>query len=54
MDGRRRAELLADRIVDLFTRADLEAFHARSYEIAQEYMTSEVEKRWDALLRKTM
>lgn len=54
MDGRCRAERLAERIVDLFTRADLESFHARSYEIAQEYMTSEVEKRWDALLRKTM
>lgn len=51
MDGRRRASLLADRIVRLFTQADLEAFHARSYEIAEQYMTSEVEKKWDNLLR---
>lgn len=50
-DGRQRAALLADRIVELFTRADLEAFHARSYEIAKAYMTSEVEKKWDNLLR---
>lgn len=51
MDGRRRASLLADRIVRLFTQADLEAFHARSYEIAEQYMTSEVEKKWNNLLR---
>lgn len=50
MDGKERAKLLAEKIVQLFTEADLDAFHAHSYQKAQGYMTSEVEKRWETLL----
>lgn len=50
MDGKQRAALLAEQIVRLFRQADLKAFHDRSYEIAEAYMTSEVEKRWENLL----
>lgn len=47
-------EKLAEGIVRLFTEADLEAFRRRSYEIAQTYLTGEVEKRWkDILVRET-
>ena len=52
MEGKQRARLLGEMVVKLFQEADLEAFHARSYEIAQTYMTGEVEKKWQKLLSK--
>jgi accessory Sec system glycosylation protein GtfA len=50
MDVRKRVSELADRIIRLFTEADLEAFHRHSYERAEEYLTVEVEKRWREVL----
>lgn len=51
MEGRERVEKLAECIVRLFTEANLEAFHEHSYKKAQNYLTTEVEKRWETLLK---
>lgn len=50
MEKKERVKKLADRIVKLFTKADLEKFHEHSYKKAQNYLTVEVEKRWVDLL----
>ncbi len=52
MDNKERVRELADRIVRLFTEADLEAFHEHSYEKAQNYLTTEVEKRWATIIQE--
>lgn len=52
MDGKERVKALAACIVRLFAEADLGAFHAHSYQKASEYLTEEVEKRWQRLLTK--
>jgi accessory Sec system glycosylation protein GtfA len=46
METRQRVRELTDRILRLFSEADLEAFHRHSYERAEEYLTTEVEKKW--------
>ena len=51
MESKERIAKLAECIVKLFTEADLEAFHAHSYKKAKEYLTTEVEKRWETLLK---
>ena len=51
METRERVEKLAECMVKLFTEADMEAFHMHSYEKAREYLATEVEKRWENLLR---
>ena len=52
MSATEKIEKLAERIVRLFTEADLEGFQAASYEKAKEYLTVEVEKRWKTLLKE--
>lgn len=52
MEGSERVEKLAECIIRLFTEADLEAFHKRSYEKAEEYLTTEVQKRWELALKQ--
>lgn len=47
-----RVEALSQRIVQLFTEADMEAFHKHSYEKAKTYLTREVEKQWMMLLEQ--
>ncbi len=54
MESSERIEALADAIIKLFTDADLDAFHAHSYEKAKNYLTSEVEKRWAMTLNQKM
>lgn len=54
MEEKEKVEQLADRIVRLFTEADLENFHAHSYEKAKEYLTEEVVERWKKLLGNKM
>jgi accessory Sec system glycosylation protein GtfA len=51
MEARQRVHELADRIIRLFTEADLEEFHRHSYELAEEYLTAEVEKKWREALQ---
>ena len=47
-------DLLTEAIVKLFTEADLSACHTHSYEKAKNYLTSEVEKRWEMILNQKM
>jgi accessory Sec system glycosylation protein GtfA len=53
MRGKERTQELSERIIRLFTEADMEAFHRHSYEKARAYLTSEVEKRWKELIEQT-
>lgn len=46
MDSKERIRKLTECIIRLFTEADMEAFHEHSYEKANTYLTTEVEKRW--------
>ena len=50
MSVREKIDALAERIVKLFTEADLKLFHAHSYEKARGFLTEEVEKRWKAVV----
>jgi accessory Sec system glycosylation protein GtfA len=50
MDNKERVQKLTACIIRLFTEADIEAFHQHSYEKAQAYLTTEVEKRWKEAL----
>lgn len=54
METKERIEKLAECIIRIFTEADLEAFHAYSYSKAENYLTSEVEKRWATTLKQQM
>ncbi len=51
MEKQERIQKLSDCIIRLFTEADLEKFHAHSYDKAKEYMTKEVEKKWKNILK---
>ncbi len=51
MENEERVQKLAACIVRLFTEADLESFHAHSYEKAQGYLTQEVEEKWKNILK---
>lgn len=53
MESSERIDKLAEAIVRMFTEADLDAFHVHAYEKAQNYLTTEVEKRWATLLEQT-
>ena len=50
MDKAERVKELSDRIVRIFTEADLESMHEYSYEMGAKYLTKEVEKKWTELL----
>lgn len=50
MNKKERIHKLTECIVQLFTKADLEEFHRKSYEKAQKYLTVEVEKRWKEMI----
>lgn len=54
MEGSERISTLAEAIVRMFTEADLDEFHKCSYEKAQNYLTDEVAKRWEILLKQTI
>lgn len=51
MEKQERVEKLADCIVRLFTEADLDRFHKHSYDKAKAYLTMEVEKKWESILK---
>ncbi len=51
MDSKERIRKLTECVVRLFTEADIEEFHRHSYEKAQTYLTTEVEKRWAEILK---
>ncbi|MCM1025980.1 MAG: accessory Sec system glycosyltransferase GtfA [Roseburia sp.] len=53
MDKKDRVRELTDRIIRMFTEADLESFHQHAYEKAKNYLTGEVEKRWAETIRRS-
>ncbi len=46
MTQKQKIEALTDRVIRLFTEADLESFHEHSYRKAEEFLTKEVELKW--------
>ena len=52
MDKKERVDELAKSIICMFTEADMKAFHEHSYKKAHEYLTKEVEKRWEKLIKQ--
>lgn len=53
MDSKVRIRELKKQIVRLFTEADLEQFHAYSYQKAEAFLTEKVEQKWmDAICQK--
>ncbi len=54
MNSKLRIRKLTECIVRLFMETDLEEFHKKSYEKANNYLTSEVEKRWKTLIEQMM
>lgn len=47
---RQKIEALTDRLIRLFTEADLNSFHEHSYEKAKEFLTEEVELKWKSIV----
>lgn len=45
-----KVEALTDRLMRLFTEADLDSFHEHSYEKARGFLTKEVELRWKSIV----
>ena len=43
---KQKIEALTNRLVCLFTEADLDSFHEHSYEKAKGFLTKEVERKW--------
>lgn len=52
MERKERVEKLAESIVRLFTKADMDKFHEHSYQKAKEYLTEEVKIRWAQMLEQ--
>lgn len=52
LDSKTRIEMLSDSIVRLFWEADMESFCRNSYRIAKQYLTKEVEEKWQKLLQE--
>lgn len=51
MEKKERVQKLKECIVRLFTEADLEKFHQHSYDKAKKYLTEEVKKGWQNVLK---
>ena len=51
MTQKQKIEELTDRLIRLFTEADLDRFHEHSYEKAKKFLTKEVELKWKKIMR---
>ncbi|NBJ03281.1 accessory Sec system glycosyltransferase GtfA [Lachnospiraceae bacterium] len=51
MKEKERIQRLTECVIRLFTKADMEKFHQHSYEKAKSYLTEEVEKKWQEILK---
>lgn len=51
MKEKDRIQKLAECVIRLFTEADIEKFRQHSYEKAKSYLTKEVEKKWQEVLK---
>lgn len=54
MDKKERVKKLIEAIIRLFTEANMDEMHNNSYNRAKEYLTEEVEKRWEKLIQNKM
>lgn len=50
MTSKQKIEALTDRLIRLFTKADLDSFHKHSYEKARGFLTKEVELGWKRIV----
>lgn len=50
MEKKEKIKCLAEAMTNMLLHDNMDAFHERSYEIAKEYLTSEVEKKWKELV----
>ncbi|MCI9147110.1 MAG: accessory Sec system glycosyltransferase GtfA [Hungatella sp.] len=50
MTANEKIDALTDRLIQLFTEADLDSFHEHSYEKARRFLTKEVELRWKHIM----
>ena len=51
MDQKEKVSLLAEKIVHMLTEDDMESFSEHSYQKAEAFLTKEVVKRWNSLLK---
>ena len=51
MEQKEKIQLLADAMIKMLSTDDMEAFHQRSYEIAEQYLTEKIEQRWKEVVR---
>jgi accessory Sec system glycosylation protein GtfA len=51
MKEKERIQRLTECVVRLFTKTDMKKFHQHSYEKAASYLTKEVEKKWQEVLK---
>lgn len=52
LDRKQKVDALADRIIKLFTDADLESFRNRAYDTGRMYLQREVESKWATLINQ--
>ena len=52
LEDRDKINLLADRIVRLFSHYDLSSFSDKSYVVAEKYLTSEVIRKWENVINQ--
>lgn len=50
MTTKQKIEALTDRLIRLFTEADLDSFHEHSYKKAERFLTREVELKWKKIV----
>lgn len=50
VDAKKSVDELSDRIIRLFTAEDISGCHEKSYKVAQQYLTTEVEGKWKRLI----
>ena len=50
MTAKQKIEALTNRVIRLFTEADLESFHEHSYRKAEEFLTKGVEQKWKKIV----
>ena len=50
MTRKQKIEALTDRLIRLFTEANMDRFHEYSYEKAKRFLTKEVELKWKNIM----
>ena len=50
MTAKQKIEALTNRLIRLFTEADLDSFHEYSYKKAEKFLRKRVEQKWKKLV----